>query len=461
MDSNEILRRIDEIAATSSKNEKLALLKDSVADEDFVRALQYAYDPFKTYGLKQIPPRDPVGSDDQFDATTWNILDGLISRRLTGDEARDAVAAEIGRLSSQSADLFVRIIRKDLRAGFAESSINKARKGTIPEFPYMRCSLPKDVDLTTWPWEEGAISQEKADGMFANVDLEVSGYVSIRSRQGTEFPMDKFAQVAEAVRNRLRPSTQNHGEFLVLRDGKVLPRQEGNGVMNHVLSGGDFAENERPVFMIWDQIPLQCVEPKGKCLTPYKRRLASIITQVSPATDAAVRLIPTKIVKSLAEAKLHAAEFMKAGKEGAVIKHPDAIWTDSTSKEQVKIKLEFVVDLEIVGIVPGNAGTKNEGRAGSFACQTSDGLLRVDVTVKNEAMRDDVDANPEKWVGGIIAVTANDIMPPSESNELHSLFLPRMAETSLRDKTTADTLKRVIAQKEAAIYGEEIMKEAA
>lgn len=59
-------------------------------------------------------------------------------------------------------------------------------------------------------------------------------------------------------------------------------------------------------------------------------------------------------------------------------------------------------------------------------------------------MRDSVDANPAHWIGGIIGVVANDIETPSESNDTHSLFLPRMAEDCLRDKTVADDLEHVL-----------------
>ena len=50
-------------------------------------------------------------------------------------------------LSKESAELFWRIITKDLRAGFEASTTNKAIKGLIPTFPYMRCSLPNDMKL--------------------------------------------------------------------------------------------------------------------------------------------------------------------------------------------------------------------------------------------------------------------------------------------------------------------------
>ena len=463
MNSELIFDLIEEIANTSSKNDKLAIIKRNIDDLTFQKVLSYSYSPFKTFGVRQMPiGKAHDGYKDGFDNKTWEILDCLADRRLTGLNATQVIAAEIDALPSKSAELFRRILRKNLRAGFSESTINKARKGLVKEFPYMRCSLPKDTDLSKWPWGRGVFVQEKADGMFANVDNEESGIVSIRSRQGTEFPMDKFEAVADEIRTTLTAGRQYHGEFLVMRDGVVLPRQEGNGIMNSVLNGGDFAPNEWPIYKIWDAVPLECVVPKGKCEVPYSERFGGIELDFAGSIAVALKhidIIPTKIVKSLAEAKEFAAKQMKEGKEGAVVKHPDAPWTDSTSKFQVKIKLEFECDLEIVAVVPGSAGTKNEGRAGSLTCKTNDDALEVDVAVKNEAMRDSVDAHPDQWIGGIMTVVANDIMFPSESNMNHSLFLPRFIEDCLRDKSRADELPRVFEAKRAAIYGEELMRE--
>ena len=458
MNSSEVFTAITQIANTASKNDKLALLKTHIDDQLFKRVCEYAYNPFMTFGLRHLPPKTRDG-DATFDTATFDTLDRLIARTLTGKDALDVVAFEINRLEPGSADLLQRIIRKNLLAGFSESSLNKVCKGLIPEFPYMRCSLPKDADLEKWPWCEGVFSQEKADGMFANLDFEKNGNVSIRSRQGTEFPMLAFESLVKEVQDELYAGYEYHGEFLVLRDGAILPRAESNGVMNHVIQGGFFSQNEVPLFVIWDMVPLEFVTAKGRYGEPYKNRF-QMLNALLQANNTHLGLIPTRVVYSLAEAKMHAAEFMKAGKEGSVIKRPDAIWRDGTSKEQVKIKLEFEVDLEIVAVVPGNVGTKNEGRAGSLRCKTADGLLWVDVTVKNEKMRDSVDTHPNDWIGGIIGVVANDIEAPSESNDRHSLFLPRMAEDCLRDKTRADDLEWVIAQKRAAIYGGELVKEA-
>jgi DNA ligase-1 len=464
--STQIFDAVTEIGLVSSKNEKQALVAEYGKDEMFKRILLATFSPLITYGISKRPEAIGVHGTKEFTEDTFKLLTELEKRVLTGQAAIDAVAKEMTLLNEKSATLLWRIIKKDLRAGFGDSTINKAFKGFIPEFPYMRCSLPKDANLEDWPWEFGVISQEKADGMFANIDHEIGGLVRITSRQGTEFPIDKFPEVVDEIRSRLTPNTQYHGEFLVERDGVVLERALSNGVMNSIANGGDFEPNERPIYKVWDAIELTSVVSKGKFTVPYNARLGQIIKDLSKnynGIDAgAVSLIPTRIVRSLKDAYTHAAVLMKEGKEGTIIKHPTAIWRDGTSKEQIKLKLEFDVDLVVKEIVPGEADTRNEGRAGSLLCETSDGLLRVNVTVKNEDMRNRVDANPEDWIDKIIVVKANDIIPPSESNELHSLFLPRMIEPNYRvDKTTADDLARVFSAKELAILGEQILKEAA
>lgn len=460
MQGRDILEVIDQIAATSSKNDKERLVKQYVGEPEFCRVLEYAYNPFKTYGIRKRP--EPLGEhcDNDFDEGTFELLDDLIARRLTGNAAIEAVRGELTALNEDSAELLWRIINKDLRAGFSESTCNKAKKGLIPDFPYMRCCLPKDAKLADFDWKLGVISQEKADGMFANINVE-TGFVSITSRQGSPFPMDAFAELAGELMVRIPAGVQLHGELLVVRSGKILAREIGNGILNSVASGGTFGPDEHPIYLVWDMIPLTAVVTKGKHDEPYIKRLARIISALKATPGGFVKLIETKVFHSLGEAYGHAGELMRKGKEGTVIKNPHAIWKDGTSKEQVKLKLEFNVDLKIVNIALGTPGTKTEGRAGAFICESSCGGLKVNVTVKNEAMRDAVDADPSDWIGRVIDVVANDIMKPSESNEYYSLFLPRMAEAGYRtDKTEADDMDRILSQKEAAVLGETLKKAA-
>lgn len=463
--TDQVLDLINQIAATPGKNDKIALLKGAASNDLLRKVLVAAYNPLITYGIRKVPDRAVMGTDGEatnFRPETWGILENMERRLLTGNAMIMQVSMELEALSEKSAELFKRILLKDMRAGFSEETVNKVWPGAVPDFPYGRCSLLKDAKPEEWDgWEAGHISQEKADGMFINAVVEGNLNTFIYSRAGSMFPMEKFEQLANELSATFTADTQLHGELLVLLDGVVLPRETGNGILNSVLNGGDFGPGEKPMFLVWDQIDLFSVKPKGKFEVPYKTRLAGIIRQLKEHPCSSIRLIDTRIVRSLAEAYAHYTELLAKGKEGTILKKSSAIWKDGTSKEQVKLKLEFEVDLEILAVVPGRANTKNEGRAGSLTCGTKCRGLLVDVAIKGEAMRDHVDANPENWIGKIMPVTANMIMRPSESNTNHSLFLPRFTQSFFRtDKTVADDLARAIDIEVAAKEGKKIAEAA-
>lgn len=452
MNSDQVFDAIEEVAEAKG-NAKHTVLGKYIDSPEFETALFMALDPFTTYGIAKIRPVGVPTANKMFDEATLDLLSQLASRKLSGNAAIEALEVELRSLTAKSAVLLKRIVTKSLRAGFTTKSVNKVKKGSFKEFPYMRCSLTSKVDIAkTLNWVAGAISQEKADGMFANVNHEVGGFVGITSRQGSPFPLDAFDDFVAEVQTRIAPGTQTHGEFLVALNGEVLPREKSNGIMNRILKGGEFEDDESLIYRVWDNIPLDKVVAKGKCTTTYATRLAGLNGGLKSAPGSIIKLISTRVVHSVDAAYDHYFEMLAQGKEGTVVKDPRGIWRDGTSKQQIKLKLEADVDLIIVDIVPGKDGTKNEGRAGSMACETSCGSLRVDVTVKNEKMRDSVDADPSEWIGKVIVVRSNQILTPSKSNDLHSLFLPRMVEAECRtDKDEADSLEQVFDQFAAAM----------
>lgn len=448
--SDLVCQALNEIAQESSKNKKLEMVSHYISNPLFKEVCSLAYNPFRIFGV--LPDKDAKGTGELWfdEADTLEIIYALEKRELTGNAAREAVRCQLAQLSEKSGDLFIRILRKDLRAGFSESTINKACKGLIPEFPYQRCSLPKDAKFDSWTWDKGVFSQEKADGMYANGNKRANELLSFVSRQGSQFSMDEFKDIVEEAELLLQPNFQYHGELLVERDGVELPREVGNGILNSVLKGGQFAENERPIYKVWDFIPFEAVVPKGVFKAPYANRFRALFNMVKGGKH--IRIIETRIVNSLSDAYKHCEELLLKGKEGTVIKNSTAIWKDGTSKEQVKLKLEADCELEVVAINEGKAGSKNEGRAGALNCKSACGQLIVDVAIKNEKLRDEVDANPNDWIGRIITVRSNSILKPSASSSNYSLFLPRMVEACYRlDKTVADDLTRIYEQFDNAI----------
>jgi DNA ligase-1 len=459
MTSCQAFNAIEKIAATSSKNDKQAMVKQFLAFDTFKRVLVAALDPTTRYYMRQVPDRiegAAPGANTFENAPIWETLERLRKRELTGNAAHDEVQRLMTFLTPQSAELFKRIIRKDLRAGFSESTVNKAWPGLIQEFPYMRCVLPKKAKFDQWEWEQGVISQEKADGLYDNLDHDEDGNVELRTRAGNPLPLEQFGDIVREAQQRLDRGTETHGEIVVLIDGVIADREIGNGIVNSVVNGGTFEANQKPLFLAWDQIPLSAVVPKGEHRVGYKERFKALLLQLARAPGTSVRVIPTKIVYSLREAYEHCRELQLKKKEGTVIKRPTGFWKDTSTgnPDVVKLKVEAEADLVLRKIVPGRVGTKNEGRPGSITCETSCGQLVVDVTVKNEKMRNAIEADWSAWEGRVMKVLFNDINEPSPSNDRHSFFLPRFSEDTVRiDKDTADDLPRCWELLEAAING--------
>ena len=464
---NKALEILNAIAATSSKTDKQTMLASGFKESPLLRRVVLAaLDPFVTYGLARLPEyEDGQGEGPALsmnDEAAWELLSDLAQRKLSGNAAQLAVREALQSMQPESRELFKRILLRDLRAGFGENTVNKVEKGAIKTFPYMRCSLPDGSNMGTWDWTQGIIVQLKADGMFVNVTRGVGNEVWLTTRSGTPVPLDtpQLKSMGDAIAQALPESTQSHGEITVFHGTKLLSRKEGNGLLNSVLSGdGKFEDTHSVVVDLWDQIPLSAVVPKGKYQTPYIERLRALADQLGSyakslvasdkATAPLARIIPTKVVRSKAEALALYKTYLIQGFEGVICKSPQAIWRDGTSKDQVKLKLDFEVELEVYGFEPGTPGTKTESTFGSLKCKSSDGLLLVDVSGFTDAMRAQIHLDREGWTGAIITVRANDVID-REDTTAKSLFLPRFIERRL-DKNTADTLGAIEATKKAAV----------
>ena len=450
---------IMKIRATSSKNEKLAILQANTDDKDLKEFLRVCYEPSINFYVRKID--GSCGFQKAMDMKhgdfwAWgvNIIANMVhllgNRQITGNEAKQWVCTLHSLLSPPEQEMIQMLIDRDVRAGFSESTINKVWPGLITDPPYMRCSLPKDAKLSSFDWDRGVFSQIKADGMFANLDIGRYGDVRLSSRNGSVFnvEVEGLTDLVVAAREAIKKSDQNvqiHGELLVINasTGAPLPRQESNGKLNALLKSGELDDGLEVIMECWDVIPADSAVAKGTCNTSYAMRFATLSTLLEGAES--LRLIETRRVHNMEEAMAHYREALSRGLEGTIIKNPSMIWKDGTSKEQVKMKVEFEVDLRVTGYVEGKG--KAAGTLGALECESACGQLKVQVgSGFTDAMRADIWGRKDL---NIITVKANSIMPPT-SKATSSLFLPIFVEERL-DKHEADTLERIQAQYESTV----------
>lgn len=443
--------------ADSGKLAKQAILQKLVNDADAKEFFRICYEPKINFYQKTITT--VAGLRDwkpcEFNLPLiYRVVQALGTREVSGNDAKAWLSQVYDGLSYDwERELLIMLIERDVKAGFGVNTINLVWPDLITDVPYMRCSLPKDAKLDLFPWSRGVFSQIKADGMFANISHLDNGDIRIESRNGSPFPIDAFPDLVESARTQIPRGMQTHGELLMLEkkggDYETLARQIGNGMFNKLLQGGDIDRSiYTPVYEAWDIIPLSEARPKNKMkASKYSDRFAALQRCIPVShTMQFLSIIETKIVYSMQEAKAHYQEALARGLEGTIIKNPDMIWEDSTSKHQVKMKLEFECELRVVGFNPGSG--KNAKTFGSLQCETEDGLLKVGVHGFSDDLRLEIHNDRDGWLNGIITAKSNSIMPPTNKGH-YSLFLPIFVERRL-DKRTADTLERVIEQFNAA-----------
>jgi len=439
---------IQSAACTSKKTEKQAII--ATLPELGQRIVRLALDPTTTYYIANLPAPETVGTEEWSTDDTL-LLSDLSLRKLTGNAAMEAVNKRLTALTHKSGELLRRVILKDLRAGFGASTVNKAFPGLVPEFSYMRCSLPKASNIKKWDWSVGIFSQLKANGMFARIDIGVDrAHALITTRQGNTFPVGVLKKLEEDALWVFKGGTQTHGELTVWRNGELLPRSEGNGMLNSVMLGGELDPSCEVYYDVWDQIPLSQATPGGRCEIPYKNRFIDLRDQVAAGGTRKIMAIESKQVYSYEEAVDHYRDVLGRKLEGTVLKHPEAIWFDGDSKDQVKLKMEVDVDLKIIGFNPGKPGTRTEKTFGSLQLATSDGLLEASAAGFKRDLEMWLHENREKATGMIATIRANEVSHPCETNPLHSLYHPRVVEIR-HDKVEADSLQRVLDQFEAAV----------
>src|ERR1035437_9536451 len=214
-----ILTILNELASTASKNAKIAILQREKSNEVLKAVFKAAYDPTINYYIKKIPVYVDASKTATL-ATMEEFFRRISTRVATGTAAINYLASYLAALSSDDAEVIKRIIQRDLKVGCSESSANKVWKNLIPEFPYMRCSLIKGIKFDTWKWKDGVYSQLKADSLYANLDV-IDGVAILTSRNGKEFPIEKFPQIEAEVLGLDISGYRVNGELQVARDGKI------------------------------------------------------------------------------------------------------------------------------------------------------------------------------------------------------------------------------------------------
>lgn len=436
-----IIEVVQKLRETPGKLAKEDILRHAIeSTKHFKEFLRMTYSPTIRYNVLKIPTYRKA--KDFSDLGIGHIivnkmLDVLITRKKTGEEAAKHLTFLLESLNGYDAEALELMIGRDIQAGCATGSINRVCPKLIPEYPVMLCE----------PWDDAlaakiqfpAYSQIKMDGARGNIIVREKD-VSTRSRNGKEFGLDEaFAWLGtKAPGNYVLD-----GEFLVAaEDGNgFIPRKEGNGILNKCAQGkASASELKRVTFVIWDEIELKNFDEDTEMQVPYNQRFAVLTKFVAALKTPQIQLVETRVVNNLDEVQAHYKSARARKLEGVIFKSSTVFWKNGRSKEQLKVKAVEECDLLVVGMDEGVK--KNTGRMGALVCESADGKLKVAVgTGFTDVERQTLWDNKADVIGKIVAVQYNEKITRNK-REAVSLFLPRFIEIRT-DKTEADTLDKI------------------
>lgn len=434
--SSSILNILEHLANTPSRKNKESILKNipSLDEELFIKVVKYALDPQYDYYIKEFDM--PESYDDLLSLEdSFTLLEQLNNREVTGDAARTRLDAVLTTMSASDAEVLRRIIKRDLRCGVSAKTVNKIWPDLIYDHPYMRASSFNQKNLTNLQYP--CISQTKMDGLYCDIIIRDNDVVYM-TRNGSKLPLSQW----DSELTSLFSDTVLQGELLARNeDGAIMERSLSNGYIN-----SDNIDETRLAFYCWDVIALSDFEKK-KSTIPYAERF-EMVEEVYNTLGDWFQKVDSVVCEDADDVLDHFKKNRAAGEEGTIVKNMDMIWKNGTSKDQVKVKVQFSADFRIVGWKEGKG--KFAGMVGSIECESSDGLVNFSVSGFSDAMRKQLTQDIDKHIenGTIIEVKSNDVINNTLKPDRYALFLPRFVEIRV-DKDEADSYDRVVEQLEA------------
>lgn len=440
----EIIKAVQ--AAPKKGGHKQAILEQHKDNELLQAYLKAVYDPRITYGITKVPKVEPQRRQKCFDMLDIrHAMNVFASRQFTGKAAQEMLRRWLeDQNSAEDQELIGYIIKRDIVADIAEGTILKVWPDLFYIPAYQRCSKMDDKAKVRFGALPYFFVQTKNDGQFSYLIKRSNGVCESMSRAGSLYP-EGFA---EKLATGLPKGIVLAGEMLVYKNGVMLDRKTGNGILNSVLSGdgSKFDSNTMTVqYVAWDMLTEEEFTV-GKSERPYRLRLDDLSVRCEYQTPY-IKIVNHWNVTSIAEATKIQNEHLARKEEGTVWKDPSMLWRDCSSGDpmMVKAKLVFEADFKITGMYEGEG--KYKGMCGGFNLETSDGLIKFNVgSGFSDVQRIEFwDNDP---TGKIAAIEGNDIVT-SEGKDTESIFLPIFLEVR-EDKKVANSRDEVWQEFNAA-----------
>ncbi len=454
-----IKEMIIQLQNVSKSNDKKEILKNFTSD-NMKKYLTYVYNEVNYVYNKTRIKKDKINytNDKCIDLGIdefYILLDQMNSGILRGNSADKEIDNFLINNNSYYYDILNYVLKRDIKAKIGAKIINSVIPNLIFVQPYMRCEpekmMEKRIVYETDGVKHGAIVQTKADGLFSNISIltiDKKETTDCTTRYGRKIA-NNFLLESMAFSSYWSDYTF-HGEMLVVdENGNIMAREIGNGRLNSyfkreetrkkskedILASKtlkkrtslenaieqdeiDWVYTEKNMFVkLWDVV-LTSEWRNLESDVEAVDRLNRVIEYVNDynnwykltAKNSRVQIIDWKIVHSNDEVMEFYKEQIEKGEEGCVVKNLNSKWMDGTNRTGIiKLKEFDECDLICVGWNYGDEGGEFEKGIGSLICESSDGLIKVDVSGMKRKQRGFERVDPNDSSKGIQLIEGFDL----------------------------------------------------
>jgi ATP-dependent DNA ligase len=416
---------------------------------------------FRVFGIKQYDLPSTFAATDADYQPFFSLLDQLHARELTGNAARAEVTNVFSLYTAETVKYLARVLDKDAKAGFSESTVNKVFPKLVPVFKAMKGEKVdvkkkknKDGTTTITPFDF-----KKNTGFPARIEIKHDGLRSIVFSSPNPGDPVLYYSYEGRLQEQWQGLFDDEVNALAIQAGEpiVLDAEvEGNNFLETIRAkkeGNDLGkENLRlKAFDLLTQVEWKN-EKTVREQNVRSNFLDQMLVLVKPA-----KIIQTEFTICEDENQLKAfhAKAVADGYEGTMIKTVNGLYEWKRSSNWWKWKPVMTVDLTIVDFYEGKKGTKNEGTLGGLTLEGEDengnkiktncgglkvrgGLLdewlkSIGIDLKNtkditKPVRDELWNNKEKYRGMVAEIEGQELTLGEDSDGTFSVRFPQLKQ---------------------------------
>ena len=420
------------LESTNSRLEKEKIIEYALNEglPEFFNGLRLALDSLITFGVKEIPVKEPLVDQQGLAWDTFKeLVDRLQSRELTGNTAKRSIELCMDLATEQQWNgWYRRILQKDLKCGVSEKTVNKVlkkAKKTDLIIPVFECMLAHDSANHEKKMIGEKLIQTKLDGVrVLTIIYDVNGdRIEMFSRNGKQF--HNFDHVIEEIQQVLKNNPLPQPMVL---DGEIMS-SSFQDLMKQVHRKENVAADDA-ILYLFDMMPFESFK-SGK----YKERQIDRSNALHEWVDQYFVALPH--VKSLSwsvvdlDTEQGYDEFVKINKmaidggyEGVLIKDIDAPYECKRSYSWLKAKPFVEVTLAVEAVEQGTG--RNETRLGALVCVGTDNGRDIRVNVGggfSDNERQLFWDNQSQLIGQMVEIRADAVSQNQDGT--YSLRFPR------------------------------------